>query len=61
MNTILENMVEQVDSNDWDATLLNEILGARRDDSTSIKQGPDVFTTVKVVKRPVITSKGGDV
>ena len=30
VNTILENMKEQVDSNDWDATLLDEILAVRR-------------------------------
>ena len=61
VNLILENMVEQVDSNDWDATLLDEILAFRRDSNTSGMQGPDAFTTVKGRKRPVITTKGWDV
>ena len=36
-------------------------MGVRRDDSTSIKQGPDAFITIKGRKRPVITTKGWDV
>ena len=61
VNIILENMVEQVDSNDWDATLLDEIMVVRRDSNTSVMQGPGAFTNVKGRKRPVITTKGWDV
>ena len=61
VNKILEKMVEQVDSNDWNASLLDEILGVQKDNITSIKQGPDAFTTVNCRKRPVITTKGWDV
>ena len=61
VNTILENMVEQVDSNDWDATLLDEILTVRRDSNVSVMKGSDAFATVKGRKRPIITTKGWDV
>ena len=54
-------MAEQVDRNDWDATLHDEILAVRRDSNTSIMQGPDAFTTVKGRKRPVVTIKSWDV
>ena len=61
MNTILENMVEQVDSNNWDATLLDEILAVRRNGDTSVMKGSDAFAIVKGRKRPIITTKGWDI
>ena len=54
-------MVEQVHSNDWDATLLDEILAVRRDSDVSVMQEPDAFAIVKGRKRPIITTKGWDV
>ena len=54
-------MVEQVDSNEWDISLPDEILGVRKNDSISIKQGPDAFITTKARKKPEITTKGWDV
>ena len=56
VNTILKNMVEQVDSNDWDATLLDEILEVRRNSDATVMKGPDVFAIVKGGKRPIITT-----
>ena len=54
-------MVEQVDGNDWDATLLDEVVGIRSDDSIALKQGPDAFTMTKGRKKPIITTKGWDI
>ena len=61
VNTILENMVEQVHSNDWDTTLMDEILAVRRDSDVSVMQGPDASAIVNGRKRPIITTKGWDV
>ena len=61
MNTILENLVEQVGSNDWDVILLDKILVVRRDSNTSVMQGLDAVTTIMGRKRPIITTKGWDV
>ena len=61
VNTILENMVEQVDGNDWDATLLDEILVVSRNSDVSVMKGLDVFAIVKGRKRHIITTKGWDV
>ena len=61
MNTILENMVEQVDSNNWDATLLDEILAVRRNGDASVMKESDAFAIVKGSKRPIITTKGWDI
>ena len=61
MTTILENMVEQVDSNNWDATLLDEIIAVRRNSNASVMKGLDAFAIVKGRKRPIITTKGWDI
>ena len=58
VNIILENMVDQVKSNDWDASLFDEVISARKDEGIALKGGEEAFTIVNGVKRPIITTKG---
>ena len=58
VNVILENMADQVKSNDWDASLFDEIVSAAKDEETVIKKGDGAFTLVDGIKTPVITTKG---
>ena len=58
VNVILENMVDQVKSNDWDASLFDEVISARKDERIALKSGEEAFTKVKGIKRPIITTKG---
>ena len=61
VNIILENMVGQVKSNDWDASLFDEIVSATKDEKIVIKKGEGAFTMVDGVKTPVITTKGWNI
>ena len=46
VNMILENMIDQVKSNDWDASLFDEIVSARKDDNIVLEKGERAFTMV---------------
>ena len=58
VNVILENMVDQVKSNDWDASLFHEIVSATKDEKTVIKKTDGAFTMMDGIKTPIITTKG---
>ena len=61
VNVILENMVDQVKSNDWDVSLFDEIVCATKDEKTVIKKGEGAFTMVDGIKTPIITNKGWNI
>ena len=46
VNVILENMVDQVNSNDWDVSLFDEIVSATKDNKVAIKKGEGAFIMV---------------
>ena len=58
VNVILENMVDQVNSNDWDVSLFDETVSAVKDEETVVKKGDRAFTLVDGIKTPVITTRG---
>ena len=58
VNLILENMIDQVKSNDWDASLFDEIVSATKDEKTVIKKTDGAFTMMDGIKTPIITTKG---
>ena len=57
VNVILENMLDQVRSNDWDAIMFDEVISIRMGHNT-INKGPGAYVTVNGLKRPIITIKG---
>ena len=61
VNTITENLMEQVDEYGWDSDMLKEIVGYRFDPTVAIQPGDDAFTELNGIKRPVITTKGWDI
>ena len=61
VNTIIENMVEQLDPDGWDTGMLQEIISIRKDQNVAIPMGDDAFVTLNGIKRPVITTRGWDV
>lgn len=58
MNTILENLMAQVDSDGYDLGIFQEIVDVRRDENLAIPRGNNGFTYVSGRKKPVITTKG---
>ena len=58
VNVILENMIDQVKSNDWDATFIDEIISARNDETIAVEKGEMAFTIVDGIRKPIITTKG---
>ena len=61
VNSIIENLVEQVDDNGWDQGILQEIIGMRSNPEIAIQKGEHAFTFIHNIIRPVITTKGWDV
>ena len=61
MNTILENLFEQVDGDGWDTGLKYEIISFRSDPNISLQKGDDAFTRVNKIDKRVITTNGWDV
>ena len=61
VNVILENLLDQISSNDWVASLYDEIILVKKDDKVAINKGQGTFITVNGFKRPVITAKGWSV
>ena len=58
VKTIIENLVDQVRTNDCNANLFDEIISTRKDKNIASKKGEEEFTTIKGVRRPIITTKG---
>lgn len=61
MNTIIENMMEQLDDDGWDASMLKVIVSTRSDPAVAIPDGDDAFVQVNGIRKPIITTKGWDV
>ena len=61
VNTITENLMEQVDEYGWDSSMMKEIIGSRSDPNEAIQIGDEAFTLLNGMKRPVITTKGWDI
>ena len=61
VNVILENMVDQVKSNDWDASLFDEFISARKDKKIAVEKGERAFTIVDGIRKPIITTKGWNI
>ena len=61
VNVILENLVEQVKSNDWDTSLFDEIISARKEEKIAIEKGERAFTMVDGIRKPIITYKGWNI
>ena len=59
-NIIIENMLDQVRRNDWDASLFDEIISVRKDNS-AICRGPGAYVTINGLRKPVVTAKGWSV
>ena len=60
VNTILENLLEQVDSDGWDTGLLYKIVSFCYDPNVIIQKEYDEFTRVDTIENTVITTKGWD-
>ena len=51
VNVILENMIGQVESNDWDAGLFDEIIYSRKDENVAVEKGEMAFTIVDGIRK----------
>ena len=61
VNIILENMVDQVESNEWDSSFFDEVITVRKDEEIALKRGERAFTEINGFRRPIITTKGWSV
>ena len=61
MNTILENVLEKVDSDGWDTVLLYKIVSLSYDPNEATQKRVGAFTRVDTIEKLVITTKGWDV
>ena len=59
VNTIVENFLEQVDTNGWDNWLLKEIIYFWSDTNAAVLRGESFYTTANVVDWHEVTKKGG--
>ena len=57
VNVIIENMLDQVGNNDWDANMFDEIISVRKG-RDAINKGPEAYVKVNGMRRPIITTKG---
>ena len=57
---IIENMLDQIKSNDWDASMFDEITSIRKSHE-AINKGLGAYVTVNCLSRPIITIKGWSV
>ena len=55
-NVIIKNILDQVKSNDWDTSLFDEVISARKD-YNAIDKGPGAYVIVNGFKKPVIITK----
>ena len=60
INIIIENMLDQIRSNDWDASMFDEVISVRKGHD-AINKGPGAHVTVNGLKRQIITTKGWSV
>ena len=61
VNTIVENICEQVDEYGWDSGLVDEIVSFRKDEEVAIPKGERSVVQVNGITKPVITTKGWDI
>ena len=59
VNTIIENLIEQVDEHGWDSGLL-DIIESVRYNKDAMSQGEDALTNMKGVQKRNITTKRCD-
>ena len=60
VNVIIENMLDQIKSNDWDANMFEEVTSMRKNHD-AINKGPGAYVTINGFRRPIITTKGWSV
>ena len=60
VNVIIENLLDQVGNNDWDASMFDEVISVRKGHD-AIDKGPGTYVTVNGMNRPIITTKGWSV
>ena len=60
VNVIIENMLDQIKSNDWDASMFDEVTSIRKNHE-AINKDPGVYVTINGFRRPIITTKGWSV
>ena len=51
-------MIDQVNSNDWDAGFFDEISSVRKDENVAEEKGERAFSMVDGIRKPIITTKG---
>ena len=56
VNLILENMLDQVGSNDWNASLFGEIISGKKDSKIAVEKGEGAFTIMNGAKKPIVTT-----
>ena len=60
VNVNIENILDQITSNDWDASMFDEIISVRKGHG-AIDKGPGAYVTVNGLRRQIITTKGWSV
>ena len=60
INDIIENMLDQIRSNDWDASMFNEVISVRNGHN-EIDKGQGAYVAVNGLKRSIIITKGRSV
>ena len=58
VNIIIENLVDQIDDQWWDAGILEEMVDFFHDPDVAIFTGEQAYTNVIGIQKPVITTKG---
>ena len=58
---IHENKLDQVGSNDWDASLFEIIISSQKDDKLGVGKGEEAFTIGNRLEKPIITTKGWNI
>ena len=57
VNVIIDNMLDQVGNNDWDASMFDKVISVRKG-RDAINKGPGAYVKVNGIRRPIITTKG---
>ena len=61
MNTIVDILIEQINTNCWDTGHLKEIISVISDPYVSVPRGQSLYTNINVIDWPVITTKWWDI
>ena len=60
INIIIENILDLVSNNDWDASIFDEVISVKKGHN-AINKGPGAHVKVNGMKMPIITTKGWSV